>query len=112
MWISKKKKTQPKSGLDIFQRIFDSLGKRDLACSVFLYFEKAFENVDSKVLISKLKNYRLGGSALQWFESYLSSKRQVAKIDDVLSEKRYISCGVQQSNILGSILFLLYIKFH
>ena len=47
---------------------------------------------------------------MQWFESYLSSKRQVAKIDDVLSEKRYISCGVQQGNILGPILFLLYIN--
>ena len=47
---------------------------------------------------------------MQWFESYLSNKEQVVKIDNVLSEKRYISCGVPQGSILGPILFLLYIN--
>ena len=47
---------------------------------------------------------------MQWFESYLSNRKQVAKIDDALSEKGHISCGVQQGNILGPILLLLYIN--
>ena len=47
---------------------------------------------------------------MQWFESYLSNTEQVVKIGNVLSEKRYISCGLPQGSILGPILFLLYIN--
>ena len=46
---------------------------------------------------------------MQWFESYLSNRERVVKISNVLSEKKYISCGEPQGSILGPILFLLYI---
>ena len=46
---------------------------------------------------------------MQWFESYLSNRERVVKISNVLSEKKYISCGVPQGSILGPILFLLHI---
>ena len=84
--------------------------KGDLACSVFIDFAKAFDTIDHKILISKLENYGLRGTTLQWFESYLSNREQVVEIGNVLSEKRYISCGVPQGSILGPILFLLYIN--
>ena len=47
---------------------------------------------------------------MQWFESYVNNTEQVVKISNVLSEKRYISCGLPQGSILGPILFLLYIN--
>ena len=64
--------------------IVDSLDKANHACSVFLDFAKAFDTVAHKILISKLENYGLKGTVLQWFESYLSNREQVVKISNVL----------------------------
>ena len=105
-----KNKSTTYTVLDIYTEIVNSLDNGDLACSVFLDFAKAFDIIEHKILISKLENYWLKGTVLQWFESYLSNREQVVKIDNVLSKKRFISCGVPQGSILGSILFLLYIN--
>ena len=74
-----------------------------------LTLQKASDIFGYKILISKLENYGLRGTVLQWFESYLSNRERVVKISNVLSEKKYISCGVPQGSILGPILFLLHI---
>ena len=74
-----------------------------------LTLQKASDIVGYKILISKLENYGLRGTVLQWFESCLSNRERVVKISNVLSEKKYISCGEPQGSILGPILFLLYI---
>ena len=74
-----------------------------------LTLQKASDIVGYKILISKLENYGLRGTVLQWFESYLSNRERVVKISNVLSEKKYISWGVPQGSILGPILFLLHI---
>ena len=96
-----KNKSTTYAVLDIYTEIVNSLDNRDLACSVFLDFAKAFNIIEHKILISKLENYGLKGTLLQWFESYLSNREQVVKIGNVLSKKRFISCGIPQGSILG-----------
>ena len=96
-----KNKSTTYAVLDIYTEIVNSLDKGDLACSIFLDFAKAFDTLDHKILISKLENYGLRGILLQWFESYLSNREQVVKIGNVLSKKRFISCGIPQGSILG-----------
>ena len=96
-----KNKSTTYAVLDIYTEIVNSLDNHDLACSVFLDFAKAFNIIEHKILISKLENYGLKGTLLQWFESYLSNREQVVKIGNVLSKKRFISCGIPQGSILG-----------
>ena len=61
---------------------------------LFLDLKKAFDTVDHKILIAKLKTYGVQGHALQWFISYLSGRKQVCKINNEISNTANITCEV------------------
>ena len=77
---------------------------------LFLDLKKAFDTVDHKTLISKLELYGIRGTALHLFQSYLSERKQICKLQNIMSEVANIACGVPQGSNLGPLLFLLYIN--
>ena len=50
------------------------------------------------------------GSALKWFQSYLSDRQQYVTYNGEESSKKGINCGVPQGSILGPLLFIIYIN--
>ena len=106
----KKNRSTTLAVLDVSTRITKALDSGNYAASVFLDFAKALNTVKHQILLSKLENYGIRGPAKDWFESYLKNRHQIVKIGDTLSDKMQIVCGVPQGNILGPILFLLYIN--
>ena len=50
------------------------------------------------------------GMELNWFKPYLTNREEQCIINDQLSSKKIITCGVPQGSILGRLLFLSYIK--
>ena len=73
-----------------------------------LDFVKAFETVNHDILLRKLNHYGIRGTVLQWFQSYLSSRKQTVRINKTNSDLKSIICGVPQGSILGSLFFLIY----
>ena len=71
---------------------------------------KAFDTMDHRILIHKLKAYGVRGIVLSWFEDYLRNRHQYVMFKSTTSNISTIECGVPQGSILGPLLFLVYMN--
>ena len=67
----------------------------------------AFDTVDKKQLLPKLQALGVEGSALDWFDSYLSDGRQCVEWNGTRSDFNVVKFGVRQGSILGPLLYLI-----
>ena len=65
--------------------------KEKFGCGIFIDIRKAFDTVNHDILLMKLEHYGIRDSALNWFESYLSKRKQVVSVNDEYSELRELS---------------------
>ena len=79
---------------------------------ISIYLKKAFDTIDHKILLWKLASHGIDHRALKWFDSYLhvSDRQQKCVVNGELSGARAVTCGVPQGNLIGPLLFLIYIN--
>ena len=80
------------------------------SCGIFLDLCNAFDTVDHRIILDKLKYYGIRGVANHWFASYLSNRRQFVSLFGTNSDYQTVTCGVPQGSVLGPLLFLSYIN--
>ena len=78
--------------------------------AVLCDLSKAFDVIDHKILLYKLRQYGIRGVVIKWFESYLKDRNQFVNFENNDSDKRNILCGVPQGSILGPLLYLIYVN--
>jgi len=75
---------------------------------IYTDLKKAFDTVDIKILLYKLKLMGVHGTLLNWFESYLSNRRQRVKVNNILSDSIEVTSGVPQGGHLSPLLYYFY----
>lgn len=93
--------------IDNILKIAESDNNADV---VYIDFAKAFDKVDHKILLYKIKNLGIQGKIYNWIESFLSNRHQHVIVDGEVSESKVVKSGVPQGTVLGPILFLLFIN--
>lgn len=89
----------------------DFLATDSCHCAVLMLLDltAAFDPVDHEILVARLEQLLgIGGTALEWFRSYLSHRTFCVSLGDSASTAPF-SCGVPQGSVLGPLLFSLYL---
>ncbi len=90
----------------------DLLLSSDCGCIsllVLLDLSAAFDTIDHNILLNRLENFvGISGSALAWFNSYLSDRHQFVAVNEEVSYRSQVRYGVPQGSVLGPLLFTLY----
>ena len=78
---------------------FNAVNDGKLTGCVMVDFRKAFDLVDHKILLNKLKCYKCNETCLTLFESSLFCRTQRVSFNNTLSKPASVTCGVPQGSI-------------
>ena len=96
--------------LHFTDELLNNMDQRKMSVIVLLDMSKAFDSIRHDLMLCKLRNTGVSEPACAWFDSYLSQREQVVKIQDTLSSPLPLTVGVPQGSILGPLLFTLYLN--
>jgi len=77
---------------------------------ILIDLQKAFDTIDHKIFLKKIRCLGFSDSAIKWFKSYLENRTFLVQVEDSFSGLGDLGCGVPQGSILGPLLFLLYVN--
>ena len=66
--------------ITLVEKTTNALDNGKVVVGCYLEIKKAFDTVNHRTLISKLRKYGIRGYILQWFESYLKNCKQFVQI--------------------------------
>ena len=78
-----------------------AIKNKEHVLGIFIDLSKAFDTIDHKTLLAKLRSYGVRGIAHSLIESYTSNSKQYVSVLDKNSDLADVIYGVPQGSCLG-----------
>ncbi len=90
--------------------IITALDSKKSCVALFIDLSKAFDSVDHKLMLQRLRYIGLSEPALKWFKIYFSERTQCVSVENYNSPFLHVNTGVPQGSVLAHLLFSIYIN--
>ncbi len=84
------------------------MDKMNTPINICLDLSKAFDTLDHKILLEKLKDYVITGDVHKLMKSYITNRPLYVEIYGAKSKLLNNTTGVPQNSILGPQFFIIY----
>ena len=95
---------------DLTDDLFHDMNRGNTTLAAFVDLRKAFDTVNTKILLAKLEHAGIRGRVLEWCRNYLSDRLQCTYANGVKSTLLPVTCGVPQGSVLGPLFCLVYMN--
>ena len=92
----------------LINQIYTNNDKGFPTLAVFIDFKKAFDCVQHKQLLNKIKSLNTGQKLVNWSTDYLDNRKQKVLANNELSSVQTITNGVPQGSILSPLYYIIY----
>ena len=86
--------------------IYNAMNDNNILIATYIDAMKAFDTVNHSILLKKAELYGITGQTLEWLRNNLTERYQCTIANDIISDKKLITCGVPQDSVCGPLLFL------
>lgn len=86
------------------------LSEKQFIVAVFFDFKKAFDTLETGMLLKAMEECGVGRPLNQWFRDYLTARSFRVKVGEGLSDEQVVRCGVPQGSGCGPLCYLMHVN--
>ena len=92
----------------LIEQIHTAWKRKGVASLLCLDAQNAFENVSHKRLFHCLRKRRVGGTTLEWIQTFFYERFNILELGEHKSPKSEVGSGIPRGSPISSVLYLFY----